>query len=154
MDRRQLLKRGAAAGVVAWTAPVILAQQARADGVCTPRCLPAGTPEFGGSASGECLNREYRITVSLSVTGVTCECGGAPSLDPPALIGTVAAGFRGTVQLATPNGINVTCIDGTGDTCSVNCQVTAQVQVAGNPGNDCARNTVTLLGLTSACSIP
>lgn len=40
--RRDLLKKGAVAGAVAWTAPVLLSQTAHAAGSPPPRCVPSG----------------------------------------------------------------------------------------------------------------
>jgi hypothetical protein len=59
MDRRSALKKAAAAGAIAWTAPMILSSTAHADhdpagnGVCTPSCAPgAFTPTFSGRDGG------------------------------------------------------------------------------------------------------
>jgi hypothetical protein len=59
IDRRSALKKAAAAGAIAWTAPMIISSTAHADhlagnGVCTPACAPLPfTISFSGKDGGD-----------------------------------------------------------------------------------------------------
>ena len=83
IDRRAALKKGVAAGAIAWSAPAILSQAAgaQAPGLCTPKCLPAGSGQGTALASATCAGRGVRrvITVDVDLSAVqtfTCPCGG------------------------------------------------------------------------------
>lgn len=137
---------------MAWTAPAVLGQTASAaDGTCTPKCIPAGTPRFTARARGVCNNRTYTVTViPVLVPGsVGCPCGGTPVVGSSALVDTFRAGFRGTADITGT--VSITCSDNAGDTCEVTCTLTVTVSITGNPGNDCARNNVTVLGVAPSC---
>ena len=148
-DRRNVLKKAATLGAIAWTAPVVLSFPASAAAACTPKCLPVGTPHLTASTIDVCLNHAYRVTVTLTVTpgSVTCPCGGVATVivDGSTSGNTIVIlrpkGFRGPV---TENfTATVSCVDGTGDTCSTgNCSGQISFTIIGNPGNDCAQNRV------------
>ena len=68
MDRRSALKKAAAAGAIAWTAPMILSSTAHAvnvgNGVCTPKCaIPSFTATI--SARDACDGEEAAIQASI-----------------------------------------------------------------------------------------
>lgn len=155
ISRRRLLQRGAVAGAVAWTAPVILASSARADGVCTPACLPKGAPIFTATARGSCKNsqpKSYTVTASLGLdprSPVVCECGGTPTIEPGTLTAVYSVSVSGTRILS--GSVRVVCVDGTDDECSLDYRVDVTVNIVkGNPGNDCNGNTVTVTNVSSS----
>ena len=155
LDRRSLLKRGAAAGVLAWTAPVVLATEAQANSVCTPKCLPK-VPALTATVQGRCDNsaKLYYVTATLSAGSVVCECGGSASLQPATLERPFGVRVSGE-QTLEASGVTVTCIDSSGDPCSIVCQVTVVVNITrGNSGNDCARTRVSLVRVDSDCPGP
>lgn len=160
ISRRRLLQRGAAAGAVAWTAPLVLSAPARADSVCTPKCLPKGSPRFSASAVGVCDNNDkdngYTVTVTLSLDTVTspvlCECGGTATVKNGILQSSLRVGLRGTITFFSNPDVLVTCVDASGDDCSVSCSVEVDVLITGNPGNDCSKNVVTVTAVRAGCT--
>lgn len=78
IERRDLLKRGAAVGVVAWTAPTILAAPAMADGACSPKCAPV-SPQANVEVlvDGYCPGpgkKAARVNLRVSPTAPLCPC--------------------------------------------------------------------------------
>ena len=81
LDRRTLIKRGAAAGAIAWTVPTVLATHAQAltGTACTPKCAPNATLEVDPTTflycntSGQKWAR-LRFTWDSGESGV-CACG-------------------------------------------------------------------------------
>jgi hypothetical protein len=81
ISRRRLLQRGAAAGAVAWTAPLVLAHPASAAPVCTPAALPSvvpGTPVPSFTCSGNGIRRRISYRVDIPAPQVACPAGGNP----------------------------------------------------------------------------
>ncbi|MEP6295857.1 MAG: hypothetical protein ABJ382_00915, partial [Ilumatobacter sp.] len=76
LDRREVLRRLAAAGAVGWASPMIISSPASAAGVFTAKCAPgvvtAGAPSF--SQTG-CTGTGTTITVTITFAG-PCRCGG------------------------------------------------------------------------------
>lgn len=152
MNRREALKKAAAAGAVGWVAPTLMSSPAFAQsGVCTPKCIPAGTPQYtAAGVSGSC-GGSYVVVIPITLTqgSVTCPCGG----DPVAGVATLTRAFpRGTRgQQTLTESVEVSCTDLSGDPCPLVCTVTATVNITGNPGNDCAQNSVSLISLQTTC---
>lgn len=109
LDRRSALKKAAAAGAIAWTAPTILSNDAHAQtpGTCTPKCLPigAGTGLARASAtcSGQGVNRTITLLVDLSaVQTFTCPCGGDATVISTSCtsnVGTCSVGDGGSITV-------------------------------------------------------
>jgi hypothetical protein len=94
IDRRSALKKAAAAGAIAWTAPMVLSSTVSAvgNGTCTPKCAPGSfSPVF--AARDACDGEEAALApfigtgnkiAILKVTGpsgLTCPCGvGVPDV--------------------------------------------------------------------------
>ena len=67
-DRRTIIKRAAATGALAWTAPVVPSHSAAA----APTCTPAGKPtvtEQAPTASVSCSKSGGTVTWTLIITG-------------------------------------------------------------------------------------
>ena len=82
-DRRAFLKRAAAAGALAWTAPIVLSAPAQAGGVTTPAGLPIVEQPLPTIVESTCSgrgsgNNPRTIVVEVSVPAptVTCPLGG------------------------------------------------------------------------------
>lgn len=138
-------------GVAAWTAPVVLAQSAHGqEAVCTPKCLPSGTPQFTATPEGLC-GAVYTVIVTLVLLpgSVECLCGGTPQVTPATLVRRFPRRFRGNADLT--GNVRVQCLDQSGDPCPVTCRVTVTVNITGNPGNDCAQTNATVLRVVTTC---
>lgn len=94
-DRRTFLKRAAATGALAWSAPVVLAQSASADpAVCTPAGLPTvvqGDPVPSFSCSGNGGNRRISYGIELPVPQVTCPTGGSAVFTPVSCVANLGS---------------------------------------------------------------
>lgn len=96
IDRRSLLTKAAAAGAIAWTAPLIMSSPAFAgNGVCTPSCAPGAfspilkgvdvckadfnkIPGFAGSPLATFAGNSNKMAI-ISIqapASTTCPCGG------------------------------------------------------------------------------
>ena len=147
VDRREALKKSAAAGAVAWVAPTLVSSRALAqDGVCTPKCAPLGTPTYTTSGPTGSCGGSYIVTIVINpVQGsVTCPCGFDPTLGNATLTRSFARNFRGEADLTQE--VTLTCSDNATDPCEITCTVTATINITGNPGNSCSQNDVTLVG--------
>lgn len=168
LDRRSALKKAAVAGAVAWTAPTILSSTAHAapgEG-CTPKCLPAGTPQFSTTPIATC-GGTYLVRFPLVLTGgtVTCPCGGTPTATvvSATTLGALNTTIAGNVvvvsfvraargSFTTNIGVEATCVDRSGDACESGvCTGTISYTIIGNPGNDCARNNVVGTNVSITC---
>lgn len=151
MDRRQALKRGVAAGAVAWTAPAVLGQTvSAADGTCTPKCVPVGTPQFTATLQDTCGAVYTVIVVPVLQPGsVRCPCGGTPVVNGSQLVRRFPRRFRGNADIT--GSVTIRCSDNAGDPCDVTCTLTVTVNITGNPGNDCAQTDVTLVRVVANC---
>lgn len=151
-DRRTFLKRAAAAGVLAWSTPIVLAQSSAAnDAVCTPAGLPSvvqGDPVPSFTCSGAGNNRRISYRIEFPAPQVTCPVGGTPAVTPiscttnlgmcvPNQDGSATwtydspgRGGDATVDLARV--VSVTCGTGCAVTCTTNVTVVFDVQDNGN----------------------
>jgi hypothetical protein len=115
---------------------------------------------FSASAVGVCDNSDrqtgYAVTVTLSLdtvsSPVTCECGGTATLQNGILQSRLRPGLRGPITFFSNPDVLVTCVDASGDDCSVSCSVEVDVLITGNPGNDCSRNVVTVTAVRAGCT--
>jgi hypothetical protein len=109
IDRRSALKKAAAAGAIAWTAPTILSNTAHAQtpGTCTPKCLPLGSGSGLATASATCTGNGIRRTITLNidlsaVQTFTCPCGGQPTVTSRTCtsnVGSCNVGAGGTITV-------------------------------------------------------
>ena len=83
-DRRSALKKAAAAGTIAWTAPTILSETAHAvqilPGGCTAKCTPNPTIDVTPTTFLFCTRGGAKwARLTFSVAGIVCPCqtGGA-----------------------------------------------------------------------------
>lgn len=74
-DRRALLRRAAAAGVLGWTTPVILSSETASAGVFTSKCAPGTITATASYVLVSCLPTTSIITITISFSG-PCPCGG------------------------------------------------------------------------------
>ena len=148
-DRRAVLKKAAAAGAIAWVAPTVLSSEVSAAPVCTPKCLPTGTPVLQAAFTDVCREgriKVYEVTVTLRVAPgtLTCPCGGAPqiTIDPDggnSFTISRPARFRG--EVTETRNASITCFDNTNDPCeTTGCVVNVSFTIVGNNGNDCEQN--------------
>jgi hypothetical protein len=168
LDRRSALKKAAVAGAVAWTAPTILSHTAHAapgEG-CTPKCLPAGTPQFVTNPIDTC-GGTYVVRFPLQLTGgsVTCPCGGAPiaRVLTATTLGALSTTIAGNVVVVsftrrargafrTNISVEATCVDRSGDACESGvCTGAITYTIIGNPGNDCAQTNVVGTNVSITC---
>lgn len=80
LDRRTLIKRGAAAGAIAWTVPTILSSQAHAlNGACTPGCAPNPVLNLNPATALYCVTpggKWAELTLSWEAGPCPCATGG------------------------------------------------------------------------------
>lgn len=154
IDRRSALKKAAAAGAIAWTAPTILSETARAQtpGTCTPKCLPLGSgtglARAVATCTGQGLTRTITLNVNLSgIQTFTCPCGGdatvisrsctsnvgSCSVGAGGFITVTAASrfFTGTFAVQISLTETASCADRSPDDgdCLATCTTTVQVNV-------------------------
>jgi len=172
VDRRRLLKRAAAAGAIAWTAPVVLSDRVSAQvGTCTPKCVPqsAGTATAIASISctGNGNNRVVIVTVQLTAQpSYSCLCGGTATVT-----GRTVTVNRGTLTVAggantfvvnlgrgSPGVLDVfvnesvTCVDRSGDNCTRSCTTTLGTTVGVQDQGNCNGAFVSPPVETTVCS--
>jgi hypothetical protein len=94
MDRRRLLTDAAAAGLIGWSAPHVIASgTAHATVAFTPKCAPPSTVTVCGEAVAiDCVEGEspgqqnvLAEVTSVNPQGTVCSCGGEPTIEvnPP-----------------------------------------------------------------------
>ena len=150
VDRRTLIKRGAAAGAVAWAAPTVFALEANAqEPPCTPKCAPDTSvlvlnPDTALACQGP--GGKWAL-LTYSLTDSVCPCGGTATVtnrgsevtpqpaeikvvdfDPTTRTGSIIIGGSGNGALG--NGtysasifVCIACDDRTGDTISVEARI-------------------------------
>jgi hypothetical protein len=119
IDRRTIIKRAAAGGVLAWTAPVILDSLASPAGAitCTSPCFRVQFPPSNGS----CLQLTSQ-TVATLCTPTSTECPTTTNLGPGVAIGDVCI-LPNNCAPNSPfpafqlNNTGTTCFDDDGATC-------------------------------------
>ena len=77
IDRRSALKKGAAAGAIAWTAPTIISTEVGAVAAFTPKC-GATQPVRAWQSSGfsaQCTNTGADLTAQIFLTATNGACG-------------------------------------------------------------------------------
>ena len=153
-DRRTFIKRAAATGALAWTAPLVLARPASANpAVCTPAGLPSveqGAPVPSFTCSGNGGNRTISYRIEFPAPQVTCPVGGVPvvtfvSCTSNNGLGSCQENNDGTVTWTYPSPgrgsdaiadltlvRSVTCGTGCAVTCTTNATVDFDVQDNGN----------------------
>lgn len=141
LDRRDVLKKTALVGGIAWAAPVVTATNAWAsNGVCTPRCEPTGgatvtgvvARKIGCVGEGGLGTLSYEVDFDISYTStVDCKC--APD---PAATGTQTV--RRTIPDPGAEAVDVDlqllfqCPDTTGDLWVVVCEFVINIEITGN----------------------
>jgi hypothetical protein len=166
IDRRSALKKAAAAGAIAWTAPTILSQTAHAvdfinGSTCTAKCAPptgvtvTGTITYIGCAQDIPPGQQpVRASITQISTTAGCPCGGAvvEVIAPPQTVevrprpGNVNQGVFDFI-------VEIRCADRSGDVISRQCVGTSIT--ANKPGScqGAAGTTSDFAGLTS-CDPP
>ncbi len=151
-DRRTFIKRAAATGALAWTAPLVLAQPASANpAVCTPAGLPSveqGAPVPSFTCSGNGGNRTISYRIEFPAPQVTCPVGGVAEVTQVSCASNLGScqenpdgsstwtfdspgrGSDATVDLTLVR--SVTCGTGCAVTCTTNATVDFDVQDNGN----------------------
>lgn len=85
ITRRATLAKGAAAGALAWTTPIVLSTSANAGTTCTGKCIPpAGTTPTDGTITGTWDTDSIDFTVS--VDPFTCPCAEGAGGTSPATV--------------------------------------------------------------------
>lgn len=166
ISRRRLLQRGAAAGAIVWTAPLVLVQPASADSaVCTPAGLPdvvSGTPVPSFTCSGSGNSRRISYRVEIPAPEVTCPAGGNAVVTPVSCTSSLGScqlnadgsatwtydspgrGSDATVLFSLV--LSVSC-DGSG--CAVTCTTTSTVVFDVQDNGNCRISPQVLPGTTT-----
>ncbi|MDQ3176058.1 MAG: twin-arginine translocation signal domain-containing protein [Actinomycetota bacterium] len=140
IDRRAALKKAAAAGAVAWTAPIVLSSTASAQVVCTLRCAPTVAATVTGTATSRPCNPllppgQQPILFDITINrggGATCPCGGNPTfMVNPSVVAAIQNQPGNSTSTFTVI-ITVTCLDRDGDRVSRECTATGTFEYSGN----------------------
>ncbi len=140
IDRRAALKKAAAAGAVAWTAPIVLSSTASAQVVCTLACAPTVATTVTGTATSQpCVagippgQQPILFVITINTGGgATCPCGGNPTFLVVPSIVTAVQNQPGTSTRTFPVTITVTCRDENGRPVSRVCTATGTFTFSGN----------------------
>ena len=108
IDRRAALRKVAAAGTVAWTAPLILSGTAHAAmEFCTPKCRPGTDPPLIDGCTfclGSGAGTKAAQIFFYPDPALTCPCGGSPAIS----LSGVSPGGSGPSQILEVSGPGVT----------------------------------------------
>ncbi len=166
LDRRSALKKAAAAGAVAWTAPTILSETAHAvdfinGSTCTAKCAPPTPPSVTGTITYiDCAQgippgqQPVRANITEISASAECPCDGTnvEVIAPPQNVevrprpGNISQGLFNFA-------VEIRCSDRSGDVIVRQCTGTA---IAANKPGSCqgaAGTTSTFAGLLS-CEAP
>lgn len=123
-DRRALLRRAAAAGAVAWTAPVIISSAPVSAGVFTAKCAPGTITASAGFVRTACRSNNSDIRITINFAG-PCPCGGVSlwcaqknspgsvvATGTSTLVFTVTVPIFSTITIAGKVGLGCTDRDG------------------------------------------
>lgn len=144
LDRRDVLKKTALVGGIAWAAPVVTATSAWAsNGVCTPGCFPTGavtlvdiTGVKAGCAPGEAPGQQDYVLDFTAIYTSTLEC---PCSETPPGFGSGSITAQATIPDPGNNPFTTQvlfvfgfCQDDTGDFIEYRCTVSVSGEVTGN----------------------
>jgi hypothetical protein len=131
VDRRTLIKRAAATGAVAWTAPLIIDSLASpaAALTCTGACVRI---QFPTDNAGPCSNNSVAVTGTCTTTSPNCSSStnvgagvsyGAVCMTPPGGVGGCST--TAAAPTFTLNTTSATCFTTTAASCPANRQFLA-----------------------------